>query len=106
MSNKKQIELKTKLHSRKKSSVKDKTTKSKKSEKLGLKKDTKYYPKSYRWRSSDIEMIEKLVDRVNRTSNRKLDATKILRGALVVASKSKTEKLLNAIIQAEMNSIL
>jgi hypothetical protein len=51
-------------------------------------------------------MIEKLVDRVNRTSNRKLDATKILRGALVIASKSKTEKLLNAIIQAEMNSIL
>ena len=106
MSNKKQIELKTKLPGRQKN-IEEKEIKSfKTSGKLGLKKDTKYYPKSYRWRSSDIEMIEMLVDKVNRTSNRKLDATKIIRGALVIASKSKTEKLLNAIVQAEMNSIL
>lgn len=106
MSNKKQIELKTKLPGRKNIMVKDGSNDSKKSKKLGLKKDTKYYPKSYRWRSSDIEMIEKLVDRVNRTSNRKLDATKIIRGALVIASKAKTDRLLNAIVQAEMNSIM
>jgi hypothetical protein len=106
MSNKKQIELKTKLPGRQKNIEEKEIKSSKTSEKLGLKKDTKYYPKSYRWRSSDIEMIEMLVDKVNRTSNRKLDATKIIRGALVIASKSKTEKLLNAIVQAEMNSIL
>ena len=106
MSNKKQIELKTKLPGRQKNIEEKEIKLSKTSEKLGLKKDTKYYPKSYRWRSSDIEMIEMLVDKVNRTSNRKLDATKIIRGALVIASKSKTEKLLNAIVQAEMNSIL
>lgn len=106
MSGKKSIALKTKLPDRKKVALKDGLSEKDKSEEIGLKKDTKYYPRSYRWRASDIEMIQSLVDRVNRSSNRKLDATKIIRGALVLASKAKTERLINAVIQAEIDSIL
>lgn len=101
-SKKSQIAFKTKLQNRPSEKENKKPTPVKK---VGLLKDTKYYPKSYRWRAADIEMIEQLVNRINEVSYRKLDTTKVLRGALLVASQTKTEKLLSAISEAEKESI-
>ncbi len=101
-SKKTQIAFKTKLQKR---SSEKSDKKSAPPEKVGLLKDTKYYPKSYRWRAADIEMIQQLVNRINEVSSRKLDTTKVLRGALLVASQTNTNKLLDAISKAERESI-
>lgn len=75
-------------------------------EKLDLIKGAKTYPRSYRWREYDIELIESLVEKVNSVSSRKIDATKVIRGALSLAEKKSPEKLIDAIMEAERNSLL
>jgi hypothetical protein len=94
---KKPLIVKTKL---KKRPFQDKPAK-----KIGLKKAPKDYPKSYRWRESDLEMIRQLLERVNEVSPRKIDATKLLRGALALAMEYHPEKLLEAIGKAESRSL-
>lgn len=94
----KQLSVKTKLTKR---TLQDEPVR-----KVGLIKDTKYYPKSYRWRESDLEMIRQLVERVNEASVRKIDTTKLLRGALTIAMECHSEKLLEAISRAESQSIV
>ena len=74
-------------------------------QKVGLKKDIKLYPKSYRWREADLEMIRQLLERVNEVSARKIDATKLLRGTLTIAMEYHPEKLLEAIGRAESQSL-
>jgi hypothetical protein len=75
-------------------------------EKPGLVKGIKDYPRSYRWRAYDMNLIESLVSKVNKVSNRRVDATKVIRGALYLAEKRKPEKLLDAIMEAEKNSMI
>ncbi len=75
-------------------------------EKLNLMKEDKTYPRSYRWRGYDLEMIEKMVEKVNGVSGRKIDATKVLRGAMLLADKKSAKQLLEAIMEAEKKSIL
>ena len=76
-----------------------------KTESVGVIRDTKYYPRSYRWRDSDLELIGQLLEKINHLSPRKIDATKMLRGAMVLADKVKPEKLLDAVVEAERNSL-
>ena len=72
-SKKSQLTFKTKLQNRPSEKDSKKPTPVKK---VGLLKDTKYYPKSYRWCVTDIEMIEQLVNRINEVSYRELDTAK------------------------------
>ena len=74
-------------------------------ESLGLIKH-RDYPRSYRWREYDISILESLMERVNAVSSRKIDATKVLRGAMLLAEKQKPEKLFDAIMEAEKQSML
>ena len=74
-------------------------------EKLNLVKKTKTYPRSYRWREYDLELIEDLILKTRDLSGYKVDATKLIRGALQIASKKSPEKLLEAIKNAELNSL-
>lgn len=75
-------------------------------EKLNLLKGEKSYPRSYRWRGYDLEMIEKLIKKANDVSRVKIDATKVLRGAMLLADKKSAKQLLEAIMDAEKKSIL
>ena len=75
-------------------------------EKPGLVKGLKDYPRSYRWRAYDMNLIDALVTKVNQVSNRRVDATKVIRGALYLANKRTAEKLLDAIMEAEKNSMI
>ncbi len=75
-------------------------------EKLNLIEGVKTYPRSYRWREYDLELIESLVDKVNSISSRRIDVTKILRGAICLADKKSPEKLLEAIMEAEKKSLI
>jgi hypothetical protein len=76
-----------------------------KTESLGLIKH-RDYPRSYRWREYDISVLESLMERVNSISARKIDATKVLRGAMLLAEKQKPEKLFDAIMEAEKQSMV
>ncbi len=90
----------------KKINVQTKLKKDGPTEKLNLKnKQQVTHPKSYRWRAKDLEMLETLIFKVNKVSGRKLDATKVLRGAIFSANKKQVEKFLVDIAEAEMASI-
>jgi len=80
-------------------------TEEEKAESLGLIKH-RDYPRSYRWREYDISILESLMERVNAISARKIDATKVLRGAMLLAEKQKPEKLFDAIMEAEKQSMI
>jgi hypothetical protein len=72
---------------------------------LNLIKKTSTYPKSYRWKKHDLEIIKSLVEQTNYVSkNYKVGAINLLRGALLLARKQKPEKLLKLIIEAEKES--
>ena len=75
-------------------------------EKLNLVKRPKTYPRAYRWRHHDLEIIEDLIEKTNNLTNYKVDATKLIRGSLYIASKTKPEKLLNMIMEAERKSVI
>ena len=53
-----------------------------------------------------MELIERLVEKVKSVSTRRIDVTKILRGALHLANKKNPEKLIDAIMEAERNSLI
>jgi hypothetical protein len=46
------------------------------------------------------------MERVNSISARKIDATKVRRGAMLLAEKQKPEKLFDAIMEAEKQSMV
>jgi hypothetical protein len=94
----KKLQIKTKLS--------DRDAPEKTKEKLNLIKGDKAYPRSYRWRDYDLKLIESLVAKVNEVSNRKIDATKIIRGALFLADKKSAKQLLEAIMDAEKKSLI
>jgi hypothetical protein len=94
----KKLGIKTKLAT---PQAKEKTEKNK----LNLLKDVKTYPRSYRWREYDLKVIENLLAKVNAVSSRKIDTTKLIRGALYIANTNKAEKLFNAVLEAEKNSM-
>jgi hypothetical protein len=94
----KKLQIKTKLS--------DRDAPEKTKEKLNLIKGDKTYPRSYRWRDYDLKLIESLVAKVNEVSNRKIDATKIIRGALFLADKKSAKQLLEAIMDAEKKSLI
>lgn len=71
-----------------------------------VRKKGKTYPRSYRWRENDIRIIDELTEKINQISLQKVDATKILRGALYLASKKNPEKFLDAIVEAEKNAFI
>jgi hypothetical protein len=96
----KKLQIKTKLSDR------DAPEKSMEREKLNLVKGDKTYPRSYRWRDYDLKLIEGLVAKANEVSNRKMDATKIIRGALFLADKKNAKQLFEAIMEAEKNSLI
>lgn len=75
-------------------------------ERLNLVKDLKTYPRSYRWRKHDLDLINALVQKTRGISNLRVDATKLIRGALWIASKKKPEKLIEAIAEAERLSLI
>ena len=75
--------------------------------KLNLLIRTKTFPRSYRWRESDIRLIESLTEKVNNTSpHYKVDATKIIRAALYLAEKRSPENLLKAVIESEKKVVI
>jgi hypothetical protein len=94
----KKLQIKTKLS--------DRDAPEKAKEKLNLIKGDTTYPRSYRWRDYDLKLIESLVAKVNEVSNRKIDATKIIRGALFLADKKSAKQLLESIMDAEKNSLI
>lgn len=94
----KKLTMKTKLS--------EKQTPETPKEKLNLVKEDKTYPRSYRWREYDLELIDGLVGKVNKASQRKIDATKIIRGALYMANKRRAKQILEAIMEAEKNSLI
>jgi len=75
-------------------------------EELNIIKDIKTYPRSYRWREAEIELIDRVVEKVNTISKRKIDATKVIRGSLFLAEKKSPSKLIEAILEAEKKSII
>lgn len=75
-------------------------------EKLSLKKGMKTYPRSYRWREYDLTVIEDLIAKINVISPKKIDTTKLIRGALHLASKQKPKNLLIAVSEAEKQSLI
>ena len=93
-----------------KSKIKTKLTKTSSpheaTEELDIVKSIKTYPRSYRWREADLELIERIITKVNSVSTRKIDATKVIRGALFIAEKKSPDKLIKAIIEAEKISII
>ena len=95
---KKKLNIKTKLSS---ISSPEQAT-----EKLDLIKKPKTYPRSYRWRKYDLEVIEDLIYKTKDLSAFKVDATKLIRGALYIASKKNPEKLLEDIMEAERKSLI
>ncbi len=89
--------------------IQTKLTKKRKKSKLDLDlnlnaKKNKKHSTSYKWRTQDKEMISDLVAKVNEVSGRKIDATKVLRGAIFSASKKSPQKFINDIIEAEIRS--
>jgi hypothetical protein len=94
----KKLQIKTKLT--------DRDAPEKPGEKLNLVKDDTTYPRSYRWRDYELKLIESLVAKVNEVSNKKIDATKIIRGALFLAGKKSATQLLEAIMDAEKKSLI
>ena len=75
-------------------------------EELDIVKAVKTYPRSYRWREADLELIERIIAKVNSISTRKIDATKVIRGALFIAEKRSPDKLFEAIMEAEKISLI
>ncbi len=75
-------------------------------EKLSLKKGMKTYPRSYRWREYDLTVIEDLIAKINVISPKKIDTTKLIRGALYLASKQTSKNVLKAISEAEKQSLI
>ena len=73
-------------------------------EKLSLKKGMKTYPRSYRWREYDLTVIEDLSAKINAVTPQKIDITKLIRGALHLASKQTPKNVLKAIFEAEKQS--
>lgn len=65
----------------------------------------KTYPRSYRWREQDVKLIDALMARVNGISGRRIDATKLIRGALHLAEKQQPERILQSIVEAESRSL-
>jgi hypothetical protein len=91
---KKKLSMKTKLTST--------PSPAENTEELDLIKKPTIYPKSYRWKKYDLEVIEELVFMTNEISkNYKAKPINILRGALLLAQKQKPEKLLEIILEAE-----
>lgn len=77
------------------------------SEGLRLIKKPSFYPKSYRWRKYDIEVIEDLLTQSREVSGTfKPNAINILRGALLLAQRQSPKKLLEIILEAERKSRL
>ena len=74
-------------------------------EKLSLKKGIKTYPRSYRWREYDLTVIEDLSAKINAVTPQKIDITKLIRGALHLASKQTPKNVLEAIFEAEKRSL-
>lgn len=74
-------------------------------EKLSLKKGIKTYPRSYRWREYDLTVIEDLIAKINAVTPQKIDITKLIRGALYLASKQSPKNILKAIFEAEKRSL-
>lgn len=75
-------------------------------EDLNLLKKPKGWPRAYRWRPYDVELMEELVAKINAQGQYfKVDVTKLLRGALFLASKKKPEQLLEEIMTAERLSL-
>ena len=95
---KKKLEVKTKLRKE--------TSQQEAQDSLNLIRDAKTYPRSYRWREYDLKLIDDLVSKANSVSSRRIDATKILRGALSIADKKSPEKLLESVVEAEKKSII
>lgn len=93
-----------------KSKIKTKLTKTSSpheaTEELDIVKSVKTYPRSYRWREADLELIERIIAKVNSISTRKIDATKVIRGALFIAEKRSPNKLIEAIMEAEKESLI
>ena len=93
-----------------KSKIKTKLTKTSSpheaTEELDIVKSIKTYPRSYRWREADLELIERIIAKVNSISTRKIDATKVIRGSLFVAEKKSPNKLIEAIMEAEKKSLI
>ena len=75
-------------------------------EKLNLKKGIKTYPRSYRWREYDLTVIEDLIVKANTISPQKIDTTKLIRGALYLASKQTPQNILKAVSEAEKQSLI
>ncbi len=73
-------------------------------DKLSLVKKMKTYPRSYRWREYDLQAIDDLIAKAS-IGSYKVDATKLIRGALYLANKKSSEKLLDAILDAERKSL-
>ncbi len=93
-----------------KSKIKTKLTKTSSphevTEELDIVKTVKTYPRSYRWREADLELIERIIAKVNSISTRKIDATKVIRGSLFIAEKKSPHKLIEAIMEAEKKSLI
>ena len=75
-------------------------------EKLSLKKGIKTYPRSYRWREYDLTVIEDLITKINGVSPQKIDTTKLIRGALYLASQQTPKNVLKAVSEAEKQSLI
>ncbi len=75
-------------------------------EKLNLIKGVKTYPRSYRWRKYDLDLIDSLVQKTQGLTNLHVNVTGLLRGALLLASKKKPEKLVEIIAEAERLSVI
>ena len=75
-------------------------------EKLSIKKGIKTYPRSYRWREYDLTVIEDLIAKINEVSPQKIDITKLIRGALYLASKQTPQNVLKAVSEAEKQSLI
>ena len=73
---------------------------------LELIKKIKYYPRSYRWRKYDLEVIEGLEEKLNSLGNYKIDKVKIIRGALALAQKKDPRAFIKIIHEAEINSLI
>jgi hypothetical protein len=73
---------------------------------LELIKKIKYYPRSYRWRKYDLEVIEGLEEKLNSLGNYKIDKVKIIRGALALAQKKDPKAFIKIIHEAEINSLI
>ncbi len=98
----KKLQIKTKLFEEPSGS----SPENKKDKKLELIKDDKITTKIFRLREWDAKIFEDLIAKISKLSGgERIDATKLLRGALYLADKRKPEILLKGIMEAERHSL-